>query len=788
MKYRIIVFIGLLMVVAPWIRAQEPVLDEPVIDKPVIDEAWGLGDPLVAWFPVGEDLDFPEDGVIPAEPIYCGDDPQVLQLDQGEFRLYSVLVDTNVIYLEIQLEGDNGDADLYVRHNEPPTNLDYDHRPFVTGSQEAVILEEPAAGVWYVAVHAAKAVENLSLSIACSFTLITPSIAQTRAPRDIELAMYYEFSDITLPEDGAWSSERRNRKLRDDGRTAFNVGEFQDAIDIWTEWSRVDPLNPEPVALIGDAYLRQEAIETAISFYRKSLEIQPGQIALITRLARLLDQSMEDAHAARELLNFYEQLFPGHPDLVLAKAEWLLRRKRFDEAGKLIRTVIERDPQNLRAYALLHGLLETPGERFDNMRTIRQTGLVAGREMALATAISDNSLLTRPESWVMMDSIHRMALSAPSKPAREAFAALMPRKKPAIEDFRLGRMSDNWVSSQEQMWSEDGSLLLSADLAQTEAYLRLKNSEAMHNGYVEVEISEARGFFWLYARRGEGNMIRFGFDETGMMYQQIWMDNQLMANDQRLWSKPEGTAMLRMEIRADGVMTLVDGRPAFGSPMTIPRDMGLGWWGIAPWSPNPGVAAAQVFRVAGGPLPVRLAVLNYPLITTRTPEQITMLQSWMKGASVLAPYWYVLGLDGSPFLLPTAQDAEIRLLSRYYRARLLPLIRVRDLTELSWEALIETARRDRLDGFTLPVDKMPPPAWIHDVEEKMVDASLSLILLQPDARTRRVNIMEISPYVSLFTGGRRQWAVPYQSADTLAADYNYDELGDTVLQLCPEKP
>ena len=767
----------------------EPVAPGETVDAPgENDVLLDIGRPVHTWF--GRDVDSIAWRPVAVDPVEmaCGDEPRELRGDAGSVQLFILNVTTNMTFVSVKLAGGGGDADLYLRRDAVPDARDFDERPFVVGNEEEIAVMQPAPGVWYFAVHGAESFENVTMSVDCGLTLDGALSAEVRSPRDIELSMYYEFSDITLPEDGAWSSERRNRALRDEGRAAFSAGDYMLAMDAWTKWSRVDPDNPEPVALIGDAYLRQEDIPTAVDHYRRSLEIQPGQIALITRLALLIDQSQGDATGARDLLNFYEKLFPGHPELRLAKAQWLIRRKRFDEAGRVIRKVIAQDPSNLRAYAVLHGLLRTPGERFDNMRTIRENGLVPGREMALASAISENNLLTRPESWVMMDTIERMACAAPSKPARQAFAALAPRTHAAREDFRYGRLSDNWVSSREQMWSDDGSLMLTADLSQTEAYLRLKNSESMNNGFVEVVISEARGFFWLYARRGEGNMIRFGFDHTGMMYQQIWMDGQLLVNDSRLWSKPEGEATLRLEVRADGVLTFVDGRPAFGAPMSIPRDMGLGWWGIAPWSPDPGVAAAQVVRVAGGPLPVRLAVLNYPVVKARTAAQVNNLQQRMRGASVVAPFWYSQASGGNIVRLPTADDVEIRLLSRYYRARLLPLVKLRDPLQVSWDDLVREARREKLDGFTIPVARMPPPAWIEAAQKRMVDEALSIHLVLPDPDGRFVAVHELAPYAGLFSGGRRIRTMSYKQADQLDGVADYDLLDHVMLQLCPSAP
>jgi hypothetical protein len=116
-----------------------------------------------------------------------------------------------------------------------------------------------------------------------------------------------------------------------------------------------------------------------------------------------------------------------------------------------------------------------------------------------------------------------MAGEAPTLELRNLFANLLPREGISRENFRVGRMSTNWISSREETWDEDGNLILSADPTQTEAFLRLVRSDAMHNGFVEAEVDDSRGYFWVYARRGQGNMIRFGFDESGQLFLQVWM-------------------------------------------------------------------------------------------------------------------------------------------------------------------------------------------------------------------------------------------------------------------------
>ncbi len=701
-------------------------------------------------------------------------------------RRFVLNVPPDTARLEVHLTGGRGDADLYLRAGAEPDLFTFDHRPFVDGNHESIWLDAPEPGLWHLMLHAHRPYEHVTLSVLCRpQDLDTPAGADLNTP-DLELSLYYELSGITLDQE-TWSRELRNQVLRDEGRLAFTNGNYDRAISLWSQWSERDPENPEPVALIGDTYLRMEETERAVEQYRRSLRIQPGQVTLMVRLARLIDQHLDNPTEARNLLNLYSRLFPSHPEIALAQTEWLLRRRRFDEASALIQAVLEHDPENLQARTLLHGLLRTPKERFDNLNAMLAVGESPGMQWRLAQAIQDHQLLTRPESWVMMDFIDRMRFDAPTRAQRAQFDALTPRKETASENFRLGRMSRSWISSQEQQWNEEGSLVLSADPQQTEAYLRLDRSEALHNGFVEATIEATRGFFWLYARRGQGSMIRFGFDDTGMMYQQIWMNGHLLANQMRLWSRPDRPATLRLEVRADGVFTSIDGRPAFSAPLTIPRDMGLGWWGLAPWSPDFGRAAVTIRNIAGGPLPARLGLKTHTHLRpnlrafegrpgtaagpagsavariSRSDRELDRLQEHIQSLSMLAPDWYRIDWSGHPRRLTPEDDTELRLLARFYRVRLLPQLTYSRLENVPWNRLKEIARRDRLDGFTVFLNKMPEPETLRELEDRIFESNLDFVLVVREPDQQHMRLYEIKPGVSLLPGPRRSVRLPVKS-------------------------
>ncbi|GEM_PF-1236073 len=727
------------------------------------------------------------DYVVPRR-LTCGDELEGLAGRQGTSSLFVWRVPPNTERLEISLEGGSGDADLYVRHRAAPTPTVFDARPYVRGNDEQIMLDRPPSGDWYIVVHGYTAYSGATLSVMCRVFDAPHDELEPGVARDIELAMYYEFTGGREVEDHALQPELRQRALRTEGRLAFNAGDYERAIEVWREWAALAPENPEPVALIGDTYLRQQQLDEAVEKYRRSLAIQPGQIRLMVRLARLLDVEMERPDKSRELLNHYERLFPEHPEIVLAKAEWLIRRRRYQEAGRLIDRVLVRDAENLRALVLRHTLLETTVDRFANLQEILAVGYRPGADPLLARVILDHHLLTRPESWVLLAYIDDVAFRAPEAYVRETFQSLLPRTEVAVEDFGIGRLSRSWASSRDQMWDDDGALVLGADPTQTEAYLRLEQSDAMPSGFIEADIEGTRGYFWMYARRGEGNMVRFGFDEPGNLYQQVWINGQLHLNESRLWAQDTDVARLRLEVRGDGIFSYIDGRPAFHSPLSIPRDMGLGWWGLAPWAPEPGYAAVNIHRAAGGPLAARLLWWDY---TERPPDEprsgamLERLRRLMNGTVAAMPDWYAEADDGRWQRNAYADDQELRLLARFHRARLMPVVRLRAETTFDWDEASRVAARDRLDGFTIPVYKMPPPEWLRAAEAEAVERELAINLLLWEPAGTRARLREIAPFVGLLPGPRRVQPLNVALADDidLDDDADWNALGNTIIRL-----
>lgn len=67
--------------------------------------------------------------------------------------------------LKIELSGGTGDADLYLRHDTPPTIFSYDHGSFYPGNDELIAINGPEAGDWHIMISAFEAYEGLSLYV-----------------------------------------------------------------------------------------------------------------------------------------------------------------------------------------------------------------------------------------------------------------------------------------------------------------------------------------------------------------------------------------------------------------------------------------------------------------------------------------------------------------------------------------------------------------------------------------------------------------------------------------------
>ncbi len=77
--------------------------------------------------------------------------------------IYRIDIPADQTSLQIKISGGTGDADLYVKFGSVPTIMDYDYRPFLSGNDETVSINNPAAGTWYIMIHGSSAYSGVTL-------------------------------------------------------------------------------------------------------------------------------------------------------------------------------------------------------------------------------------------------------------------------------------------------------------------------------------------------------------------------------------------------------------------------------------------------------------------------------------------------------------------------------------------------------------------------------------------------------------------------------------------------
>ncbi len=85
-------------------------------------------------------------------------------LSANQWQYYTVNVPAGTTTLKITMTG-SGDADLYVRKAGQPSKTSYDYRPYEDGSNEEVIVNNPASGTWYIGVNGYASNSSYSLNI-----------------------------------------------------------------------------------------------------------------------------------------------------------------------------------------------------------------------------------------------------------------------------------------------------------------------------------------------------------------------------------------------------------------------------------------------------------------------------------------------------------------------------------------------------------------------------------------------------------------------------------------------
>ncbi len=85
--------------------------------------------------------------------------------EQDSESFFSIEVPQGAKILWVDIRGDNGDADVYIKHGQEPSLGDFDYAPFLDGSNEHKLIRRPKAGTWHIMVHGFDSFDDLELMV-----------------------------------------------------------------------------------------------------------------------------------------------------------------------------------------------------------------------------------------------------------------------------------------------------------------------------------------------------------------------------------------------------------------------------------------------------------------------------------------------------------------------------------------------------------------------------------------------------------------------------------------------
>ena len=565
---------------------------------------------------------------------------------------------------------------------------------------------------------------NLKNDQVLGVTRVLPSAS------DETLSLYYQLSDMLSVYNDV-SPDAKKEELRQSGFDAFTAGDYKEAIRFWGEWSKQDSRNAEALSLIGDAWLRLNEPQKALDAYTRSLDINPGQMNLAIRHSRLLEQ-LNRLDESADVLNVYARAFPDSPSITIAQAQWLDRHRQRNEAREVMRSLVKRHPDNIEARLILQSMLDEPVERYGNMKDLLAIGRSSETHLfGFGRDIFSAELLTVPEASVFFDFVRETAAKSVNKKTVDLYQGFLPLTGKVTENFVVDKLSDHWTAFGGFRPSAYGRYELRAGTDMSEAFLRLKKSELMRDGFLEVTLDESAGAFWLYARRSSKSMIRYGYDDEGFIRIQSWYNGELRTYESRPWLRPPGTVRLRLEVRGDGAVGYVNGKPVFTTPLSIPQDVCYGWWSIAPFSPELGMARARIARIECGPLAP--TVLFFPRLSdsdARTALDLARLH--VRDMSAVAPVAFTQLPDGTVPSEPEIELALFKMFCTFHRLRLMPVVDLAYFSNTLPEHLTNLILKHRLSGLILRVRTMPDAEWFAKMEKMLEKTTADFIVIQQE--------------------------------------------------------
>lgn len=534
----------------------------------------------------------------------------------------------------------------------------------------------------------------------------------------------------STPLDARKTVEVQIHELIDAGETAFRHSAYESAIAAFSEWHRLAPSSPAPLRRIGDALANLGYADEAIGFYNQSLELDPGQIPLATRITKLLMEAGRKTEA-RSLLNAYARLFPDSADVLLAQAEWLYSENRVEEAAERVERILRIDPEHFNATLFLLRMADNEESRTLAIERLMKISDTPERQYSLMAAIQQNDLLTYENSHLLIATMDQIARQNKDPRIHEIIDALEPRTTAVSETLtNTVSLSRNWQVEGGDVIANTNNLMIHATAARNECSVRLRRSERWRDSYIEVNADAVKEGFWLYARRSRHHLIRFGFDGNAeRLYLQVWkgQNNEVIASQNIPWTFPPDGCTMRLEVRGKGITGLINGKPVFDVPLALPKDFGLGWTAFAMQAADRGKASVTLKSLSSGPIPVRIALTPPSPTAEDQGNQSAKLHARMPLLTDVSPDWFRVDESGSWSSAVNEESDFYKLFANYYRLRLTPVVRVSGKATVSAADIITVCRTHGFDGLILWFDTMPDSLWFDTMDRELNAPGLDVI-------------------------------------------------------------